>query len=91
MHTYAGPKTATRLFLLTILTVLGGSLLGGGVLALLAQQYDIALFDTGVARLSVAQRQALRLGLLFNNGLQFAGAALLIVSGIGYYIQRIAQ
>lgn len=70
-------KTATRLFLVTIVAVIVCALLGGGLLYYITSNQGINLSGGLTDSLTVSQRQYLRLALLISNGLQFAvGAAL---------------
>ena len=68
--------TATRLFLVTLVVVIGCALLGSALLFYITHAQDIDVTSGFTEPLTAAQRQYLRLALLISNGLQFAvGAA----------------
>ena len=70
-------KTATRLFIVTIVVVIICALLGSGLLFYITESQGIDMTNGFTEPLTAVQRQYLRLSLLISNGLQFAvGAAL---------------
>ncbi|CAH1002136.1 hypothetical protein LEM8419_03053 [Neolewinella maritima] len=69
--------TTLRLFFFTVLGLLTMILLGGGVVALMAQHYGLAIGQDGVLFDTVADRQHLRLILLVNNLATFGLSAAL--------------